>query len=101
MFHTTASHAIFRLAVINAKRQRADRVTLLRRWAIVWFPLFVPMSLVALLTERAELAAAFMPVLVLLVLWISAAVYAVIVPNRGLHERFMAEPDRMSLHSLA
>ena len=43
-FRTTASHATFRLAVINAKGQRANRVTLLRRWAIVWLPLFFPMA---------------------------------------------------------
>jgi len=87
LFRTTASQSIFRLAVIDAKGQRAARTTLLRRWAIVWFPLLVPMSLVALLTERAELATAFMPAIVLLALWLGAAVYAVIVPNRGLHDR--------------
>ena len=74
-------------ARINGKGQRADVVTLLRRWAIVWLPLFIPMLFVALLTERAGLTAAFIWAIVLLVLWISAAVYAVIVPNRGLHDR--------------
>ena len=71
----------------NGKGQCANRVTLLRRWAVVWFPLFIPMSFVALLIKRAEHTAAFISALVLLVLWISAAVYAVIVPNRGLHDR--------------
>ena len=84
MFLTTASHAIFRLAVINAKGQRADRVMLLRRWAIVWLPLLVPMLFVALLIN---ITAAFIWALVILLLWIGAAVYAVIVPNRGLHDR--------------
>jgi len=69
---------------INAKGQRADVVTLLRRWAIVWLGLFFPMLFVALLTETT---AAFVSPIVLLVIWISAAVYAVIVPNRGLHDR--------------
>jgi hypothetical protein len=86
-FRTTASQSIFRLAVVNAEGQRADRITLLRRWAIVWLPLFIPMSFVALLIKRAEFTAAFILAVVLLVLWIGAAVYAVIVPNRGLHDR--------------
>lgn len=86
-FHSTASHAIFRLAVVNAKGQCVNRVTLLRRWAIVWLPLFFPMLFVALLIKRAELTAAFISALVLLLLWISAAVYTVIHPNRGLHDR--------------
>lgn len=86
-FRSTCSHSIFRLAVVNAKGQCANRVTLLRRWAIVWLPLFFPMLFVALLIKRAEVTAAFISALVLLLLWISAAVYAVIVPNRGLHDR--------------
>jgi uncharacterized RDD family membrane protein YckC len=87
LFRTTASHAIFRLAVINAQGRRANRVTLLRRWAIVWLPLFFPMLLVALLIKRAEFTAAFFCSIALLCLWIAAAVYAVIIPNRGLHDR--------------
>jgi hypothetical protein len=86
-FHTTADHSIFRLAVVNAKGELADRSTLLRRWAIVWLPLFLAMLFVALLIARAELTAAFISILVLLLLWFSAAVYAVIHPNRGLHDR--------------
>jgi len=87
LFRTTASHAIFRLAVINAKGELADKLTLLRRWAIVWFPLFVPMSFAALLSEKAGPTAAFIYALVLLGLWIGAATHAVIHPNRGLHDR--------------
>jgi hypothetical protein len=87
LFRTTAGHATFRLAVVNAKGQRADRVTLLQRWAVVWLPLFIPMLFVALLIKRAQPTAAFICALVVLVLWIGAAVYAVIVPNRGLHDR--------------
>jgi uncharacterized RDD family membrane protein YckC len=87
LFRTTASHAIFRLAVINARGRRANRVTLLRRWAIVWLPLFVPMLLVALLVKRAEFMAAFYCSIALLGLWVIAAVYAVVHPNRGLHDR--------------
>jgi uncharacterized RDD family membrane protein YckC len=85
-FHSTVGHSIFRLAVINAKGEPANRVTLLRRWAIVWLPLFVPMSFVALLIHRAE-GIAFICAILLLLLWIGAAVYAVVHPHRGLHDR--------------
>ncbi|MBA7658306.1 hypothetical protein ES703_66256 [subsurface metagenome] len=86
-FRSTVSHSIFRLAVVNAKGEPAAISHLLVRWAIVWLPLFFPMLFVALLIKRAEVTAAFIWALVLLLLWISAAVYAVIVPNRGLHDR--------------
>jgi uncharacterized RDD family membrane protein YckC len=86
-FRCTASQFIFRLAVVNAKGQRARISNLFVRWAIVWLPLFAPMFLAALLNNRGELTAAFILAVVLLVLWISAAVYAVIHPNRGLHDR--------------
>jgi uncharacterized RDD family membrane protein YckC len=85
-FHSTIGHSIFRLAVVNAKGGPANRVTLLRRWAIVWLPLFVPMLLAALLIKRAE-GIAFICALVLLLLWIGAAVYGVVHPHRGLHDR--------------
>jgi serine/threonine protein kinase len=86
-FRSTIGHSIFRLAVINTKGEAANRVTLLRRWAIVWFPLFIPMSFASLLIKWGEPNAAFILAVVLLVLWIGAAVYAVIYPNRGLHDQ--------------
>jgi len=86
-FRSTASYAIFRLAVVNAKGEPAALSHLLVRWAIVWLPLFVPMSFLALLMKRGELTAVFIWALVWLGLWISAAVYAVIYPHRGLHDR--------------
>jgi uncharacterized RDD family membrane protein YckC len=85
-FRSTASHGIFRLAVINAKGEPASTVHLLVRWAIVWLPLSLPMSFVALLINRAE-GVAFFPALVLLLLWLGAAVYAIVHPHRGLHDR--------------
>ncbi|MBC8872956.1 MAG: protein kinase [Planctomycetes bacterium] len=85
-FRITASHSIFRLAVVNAKGEPAAITHLLVRWAIVWLPLFLPMSFVALLIHRAE-GIAFISALVLLLLWISATVYAVTHPHRGLHDR--------------
>jgi len=87
LFRTTPSLATFRLAVINDKGQRASKVMLFRRWAIVWLPLLVPMSFAALLIKRGEPNAAFILAVVILLLWIGAAVYAVIHPNRGLHDR--------------
>jgi uncharacterized RDD family membrane protein YckC len=84
---STIGHAIFRLAVVNTKGRPANRVTLLVRWAIVWLPLFLPMSFAALLIQRGEHNAAFILSVALLVLWISAAVYAVVYPHRGLHDR--------------
>jgi uncharacterized RDD family membrane protein YckC len=83
---STIGHAIFRLAVIDAEGRPANRVTLLRRWTIVWLPLFIPMLFAALLIKKTE-GIAFISALVLLLLWIGAAVYAVIHPNRGLHDR--------------
>jgi uncharacterized RDD family membrane protein YckC len=86
-FRSTAGQSIFRIAIINAKGEPAKRVTLLRRWAIVWLPLFIPMLFAALLIKSDEFTAAFILSSVLLVLWFSAAVYAVIHPSRGLQDR--------------
>jgi hypothetical protein len=86
-FFSTASHSIFRLAVINSDGERASKPALLARWSIVWLPLFVPMSVVAWLINRGSLTAAFITALALLLLWTGAAAYAVIHPNRGLHDR--------------
>jgi hypothetical protein len=83
-FGTTASHAIFRLAVINASGEPAARSHLLVRWAIVWLPLLLPTSIVAWWVPRAAGVALM---LVLLLLWLGAAVYAVVHPHRGLHDR--------------
>jgi uncharacterized RDD family membrane protein YckC len=85
-FRSTAGHSIFRLAVVNANGEPAAISHLLVRWAIVWLPLLLPMSFVALLIHRAE-GIAFISALVLLLLWISAAVYAVVHPHRGLQDR--------------
>jgi uncharacterized RDD family membrane protein YckC len=85
-FRSTVSHFIFRLAVVDAQGKPAARSHLLVRWAIVWLPLLLPLSLVALLISRAE-GVALISTLVLLLLWGSAAIYAVVHPHRGLHDR--------------
>ncbi len=84
---STVSHFIFRLAVVNASGQPAGVSELFVRWVIVWLPLILPMSFAGLLMMRAEIAAALISAVLLLLLWISAAVYAVIHPSRGLHDR--------------
>jgi hypothetical protein len=83
---TSVSHHIFRLAIVNARGEVATRSQLLRRWSIVWLPLLLALSLVALLFSRAEFVA-LISTLVLLLLWGSAAAYAVVHPHRGLHDR--------------
>ena len=85
-FRTTASDSIFRLAVINARGERAEIGRLFVRWVIVWLPLFLPVSLVALLIPRAG-DIAFFAALVILLLWAGGAVYAVVHPHRGLQDR--------------
>jgi uncharacterized RDD family membrane protein YckC/tRNA A-37 threonylcarbamoyl transferase component Bud32 len=85
-FRTTASQSIFRLAVVDARGEPATVSRLLGRWAIVWLPLLVPMSLVALMVDGAG-GVALVSALVLLLLWIGAAVHAVVHPHRGLHDR--------------
>jgi hypothetical protein len=85
-FRGTASHAIFRLAVVNAKGVLATRTHLLVRWAVVWLPLVLPISFMALLIHPAE-GTAFIFTLVLLLLWVSAAVYAAVHPHRGLQDK--------------
>ncbi|MCP5111816.1 MAG: hypothetical protein GY953_13380, partial [bacterium] len=78
-FRCTASHSTFRLAVVNAKGEPATRSRLLVRWAITWLPLVLPMWLAAV--------SAYGAALLLLLPWISAAVYAVVHPHRGLPDR--------------
>jgi len=87
-FRSTVGHAIFRLAVVNARGEPAAVSHLLARWAIVWLPLFLPIALVALWMPRAE-GTAFIPALLVLLLWLGAAVYAVVHPHRGWHDRLV------------
>jgi eukaryotic-like serine/threonine-protein kinase len=86
-FGNTASYAIFRLAVINAQGKRAGLSVLYLRWAIVWLPLFVPISVLALLTKGIGQPTVIILALIWLVLWISVAAYAAVHPKQGLHNR--------------
>ena len=83
-FRTTCSHAIFRLVVVDAKGSPANRGRLLLRWAIVWLPL-LPV-LLGLWAKSAEPPADLFLELVLLLLWMVAAVYTVFHPHRGLQD---------------
>jgi hypothetical protein len=85
LFRTTASHEIFRLAVVNASGEPASLSRLLARWAIVWLPLFLPLLSVAMLMKPAA-SLTFICALVTLFLWIGAVVYSVIRPYQGLHD---------------
>ena len=84
---TTASHSIFRLAVINAMGKPADRSKLLIRWAIVWLPLLLPVFILGMSINEIGRAAAFYTNLGLLLIWLSGAIYAVVHPNRGIQDR--------------
>jgi uncharacterized RDD family membrane protein YckC len=86
-FGSTLSQSLFRLAVVDSEGARADRPRLLLRWAIVWLPLLVPLSLMALLIQRNEPTTAVVTGLAVLALWISTAICTVFYPNRGLHDR--------------
>ncbi len=87
LFRSSIDHAIFRLAVVDARGKPAGRGRLLVRWAIVWLPLFVPILFLPVLTGGADSTAFFVSALVLLILWIGAAAYAVVHPHRGLQDR--------------
>jgi len=80
---STLSYSIFRLAVINARGEPAGRARLLARWAVVWLPLLVTAPLWFGWGGGGASAVASVPLL----LWSGAAVYAVIHPHRGLHDR--------------
>ena len=88
-FRTIVSHAIYRLAVIDAKGERAGIGKLYLRWVIVWLPLLLPMAWAGLLLRGERLAPAFFVAMIALLLWICGAIYAVIHPNRGIQDRLV------------
>jgi hypothetical protein len=87
-FRLTASQSIFRLAVVDEQGEPADRLRLLRRWAIVWLPLLVPVGLLGWLTGWT--GGGLVPASVLLLAWLGTAAYAVAHPHRGLHDRLVS-----------
>jgi len=68
-FRSTASYAIFRLAVVDSKGERASAIHLLGRWAIMWLPLLLLNALVLILVQQSP-DVAFFSGLGLLLLWI-------------------------------
>jgi hypothetical protein len=86
-FRGTVGHAIFRLAVLNARGQPAHGSELLLRWAIVWLPLFLPIALVALLIGGTGSPTGLVSALAVLLVWVGASIHAVVHPHRGLHDR--------------
>jgi uncharacterized RDD family membrane protein YckC len=88
-FGSTASQFLFRLAVINAKGKRSGISKLFFRWAVIWLPLFIPILFAVLLIKIDYPNPAFIIAVVTLGLWLCAAIYSVISPNRGLHDRIV------------
>ena len=86
-FRSTMSHSTFRLAVVNAQGELTGIPQRLLRWAVVWLPLFLPVSLVVLLTDGVQTTGGFAAALIVVCLWTSAAVYAALHPHQGLHDR--------------
>jgi hypothetical protein len=86
-FRTTVSHAIYRLAVIDARGERAGLARLYLRWALVWLPLLLPTAWAWRLLQEGRLMPAIAVALSALLLWIGGAVHAALSPQRGLHDR--------------
>lgn len=84
-FRSTASQSLFRLAVVNGKGELAATTLLLARWAIVWLPLLLLLLLLVLATP-AGIRLSAVTAFGVLILWLGAAVYAVVHPHRGLHD---------------
>jgi hypothetical protein len=82
-FRASIAHATFRLAVVDARGERASRSRRLLRWSIAWLPLLVPLSIVIVLGHGFDGVA-----LALILPWLGAAAYAVARPHRGLHDRW-------------
>jgi hypothetical protein len=79
---TSAGHAVFRLAVIDALGKPAGLPRLLARWAIVWLPLLVPLTLVVSVLGTTG-RGVFLAALAAVGSWIGLAVAAALHPNRG------------------
>ena len=86
-FQTSVSHSLFRLAVINSKGEPAGRSQTLLRWMIIWLPLVLPLASIALWLGQTEPAIVSILTLIVLFLWIGAAMAAIIQSSRGLHDR--------------
>lgn len=76
--------AFFRLAVVSLNGEPASKPRLLLRWVITFVPLAVAAALaLSALSDRAD----FVAVHILTGVWILAACYVVVDPQRGLHDR--------------
>jgi uncharacterized RDD family membrane protein YckC/tRNA A-37 threonylcarbamoyl transferase component Bud32 len=84
-FRTTCSHAIFRLAVVDAGGRTARGTRLFARWAVTWLPLILPLAF--FLWWQPSGGTAPLSVAVLLAAWTGAATWTAAHPNRGVHDR--------------
>ncbi len=85
-FRTTMGQLLFRLAVVDAKGDPPGMQRMLVRWAIVWLPLLLPLSLAALLAGGAK-GLVSLSAIGLILLWIGLAIHAALHPDRGFHDR--------------
>ncbi|MEO1367295.1 MAG: RDD family protein, partial [Acidobacteriota bacterium] len=82
-FKTTCSHALFRIAVVDATGERAGRARLLGRWAIAWLPLVAALALAA----AWESGLAGPGARAALALWLVGVAAAALDGHRGPHDR--------------
>ena len=87
-FKTTCSHAIFGLASVNSDGRPAGIGKLFLRRMLIWNSLLIPAWCIGHWTTPGtiqQLAGGT----VWLLIWLSAAFYAVMHPNRGLQDRIL------------
>ncbi len=72
--------------MVDIDGEPAGMSTRLARWAIVWLPLLLPLSLLLLLSDERG-TAVFTGALTVLLLGLGVAVHAALRPHRGLHDR--------------
>ena len=86
-FRSTASHSIFRLAVVNAKGEPGRYITAVGSLGDRLASTVSSNVIRGSVDSSGRRYRCFISALVLLLLWIGAAVYAVVHPHRGLHDR--------------
>jgi hypothetical protein len=86
-FTTTTSNALFRLAIVDAQGEPAGASRRLLRWVIVWGSLFAPVLLALALTGWTT-GSFYLAAMLVLLVWIAGAAFAVVHPGRGLHDRW-------------
>lgn len=86
-FRTIVSHAIYRLALVDERGERAGLARLYLRWAVVWVPLLLPMAWAWRLLQEQRVTSAVAVAGIGLLLWIGGALHAALHPCRGIPDR--------------